>query len=89
MIPGHTKFRVDGNFGLIKRLYHKSTIYGVEQFAEVVIKSSPAGLNKVQRYKNGQVQYFEFKVLGKYFNKLPNIGKYHHFLFKSSDPGAV
>ena len=44
MIAGHTKFKVDGNFGLIKRLYRKSTIYHKEQFLEVVRKSSPAGL---------------------------------------------
>jgi hypothetical protein len=90
MIVGHTKFKVDGNFGLIKKLYRKSTICGKKQIAEVVKKSSPAGLNKVQFYENGQgFQYLDFKVLEKYFKKLPNIGKYHHFLFSADDLGVI
>jgi hypothetical protein len=90
MIAGHTKFKVDGFFGLIKRLYRKSTIYDINGFAEVVIKSSPTGLNKVQRYENSQgFQYFDFKVLEKYFKELPNIRKYHHFLFEASNPKVV
>jgi hypothetical protein len=90
MIAGHTKFKVDGNFGMIKKVYRKSTIYDVDDFVEVVIKSSPKGLNKVQCYENGQgFQYLDFKVLGKYFNKLSNLGKYHHFLFSSDSLGVV
>jgi hypothetical protein len=90
MIAGHTKFKVDGNFGMIKRLYRKSTVYSKEQFEEVVIKSSPAGLNKVQCYENGQgFQYYDFKVLEKFFIKLPNINQYHHFLFSAKHPGIV
>jgi hypothetical protein len=88
MIAGHTKFKVDGNFGMIKRLYHKSTIYTKEQFEGVVTKSS--SLNKVQCYKNGQgFQYFDFKVLEKHFHKLPNINRYHHFLFSADKLGVV
>src|SRR5688572_18779454 len=90
MLAGHTKFKVDGNFGMIKKVYRKSTILEVKQIVEVVIKSSPKGLNKVQRYENGQgFQYLDFKVLGKYFRKLFDISKYHHFLFESSNLGIV
>jgi len=91
MIAGHTKFRVDGNFGMIKKLYRKSTIYNIEQFTEVVRKSSPAGLNKVQCYENGQgFQYLDIKAsLGTYFEKLVGIQKYHHFLFSADNPGVV
>jgi hypothetical protein len=90
MIAGHTKFKVDGNFGMIKKLYRRSTIYTKEQFEEVVKKSSPAGLNKVQCYENGQgFQYYDFKVLAKYFQKIPNINKYHHFHFSAKNPGIV
>jgi hypothetical protein len=74
MIAGHTKFSPDRNFGMIKKLYRKSTIYTKEQFMEVVEKSSPQGLNKVQCYENGQgFQYLDFKILEKYFVKLPKI----------------
>ena len=38
---------------MIKRKYKKSTVYTKEQFEEVVEKSSPAGLNKVQCYEDG------------------------------------
>ena len=54
MLVGHTKFKCDSNFGLIKKLYHKSTIHSKEEFMEIVEKSSPKGLNKVQCYENGQ-----------------------------------
>src|SRR5690349_3578833 len=43
MIPGHTKFKCDGSFGLIKRLYRKSTVDCVDHVAEVVKRSSIKG----------------------------------------------
>lgn len=90
MIAGHTKFKVDGNFGMIKKTYRKSTIYCKEDFVEVVKKSSSQGLNKVQCYENGkEFQYYDFKFLEKYFVKLPSIGKYHHFLFSADRLEAV
>ena len=90
MIAGHTKFKVDGNFGMIKRKYRKSTIYNKEDFIKVVKESSPVGLNKVQCYENCRgFQYLDFKVLEKYFTKLPNIGKYHHFCFSADSLGVV
>ena len=89
MIAGHTKFSPDRNYGMTKKLYWKSTVYTKEQFEEVVKKSS--FLNKVQCYENGQgFQYFDFKeAFEKFFKKLPNINKYHHFLIESSNLGVV
>ena len=52
MIPGHTKFKCDGSFGLIKKLYRKTTVDCVSHIVEVVEKSSSAGLNKPQCYEN-------------------------------------
>ena len=46
MVPGHTKFKCDGSFGLIKKLYRKTTVNCVNDIAEVVKKSSTTGLNK-------------------------------------------
>jgi len=90
MIAGHTKFSPDRNFGMIKKLYHKSTVYRKDDFVEVVNKSSPKGLNKVQCYEEGKgFQYLDFKVLERYFEKLPNIKKYHHFLFSADNLGVV
>jgi hypothetical protein len=91
MIAGHTKFKVDGNFGMIKRKYRKSTIYSKEDFVKIVEESSSQGLNKVQCYESGKgFEYYDFKEkLESYFIKLPKIGKYHHFLFESSNFGVV
>jgi hypothetical protein len=90
MIAGHTKFSPDRSFGMIKKLYNKSTIYTKEQFVEVVKNSSPKGLNQVQCYENGKgFRYTNFKVLEKYFEKLPKIRKYHHFLFSANNLGIV
>jgi len=90
MIAGHTKFKVDGNFGMIKRKYRKSTIYNKEDFIEVVKKSSSQGLNKVRCYKDGEeFKYYDFKVLEKYFEKLFKVGKYHHFLLGADRLGII
>jgi hypothetical protein len=35
MIPGHTKFKCDGSFGLIKKLYRKTTVDCVDHIVEV------------------------------------------------------
>jgi hypothetical protein len=88
MIAGHTKFKVDGNFGMIKKKYRKSTIYSKEDFVKVVERSS--SLNKVQCYKNRRgFSYYDFKVLEKYFEKLFRIGKYHHFYFSADRLGVI
>lgn len=90
MIAGHTKFKVDGNFGMIKKRYRKSTLYCKEDFVKVVEESSSAGLNKVQCYDEGKgFQYLDFKGLEKYFSKLPNIRKYHHFFFSADKPSVT
>ena len=55
MVPGHTKFKCDGSFGLIKKLYRKTTVNCVGDIVKVVKRSSTAGLNKTQCYDNGKV----------------------------------
>ena len=71
MIPGHTKFKCDGSFGLIKikKLYRKTTIDCVNHIVKVVKRSSTAGLNKAQCYDNGKdFQYLDLNsVLGMFF----------------------
>jgi hypothetical protein len=91
MIPGHTKFSPDRNFGMIKKKYWKSTTERIDDFVKVVEESSPAGLNKTQLYKNGHgFQYLDIKGgLEKYYQKLPNIAKYRHFLFSADNLGVV
>src|SRR6266513_2650608 len=51
MVPGHTKFKCDGNFGMIKKLYRRTRVDCLGHVVEVIKKSSPAGLNKAQFYE--------------------------------------
>ena len=55
MISGHTKFKCDGSFGLIKKPYRKTTVNCVDDIVEVVKKSSTIGLNRTQCYKKEKV----------------------------------
>jgi hypothetical protein len=94
MLVGHTKFGPDGNYGIIKYRYRRSKIYTYDQLAETIEKSSKNGINICQRYRN-DVGIVNFKYrdwsgwLSKYFKKLPNITKYHHFSISSQRPGVV
>lgn len=91
MIAGHTKFNVDSYIGLIKKLFRKTEVNCLDDFIKVVEKSSPAGYNRVQCYENGQgFKYYDIRgTLEKYFIKLPNIAKYHHFFFSVNNLGVV
>src|SRR5436190_23883072 len=91
MVPGHTKFKCDGSFGLIKKLYRKTTVDCVDHIVEVVKRSSIARLNKAQCYENGKgFQYLDLNsVLGIFFKKLNGLQKYQHFVFEAAKPGVV
>jgi len=91
MVPGHTKFKCDGSFGLIKRLYRNTTVDCVDHVVEVVKRSSIAGLNKPRRYNGNEgFQYYDIlSSLAAYFKKLPGMQKFQHFLFTSANPGVV
>ena len=91
MIAGHTKFKCDGNFGMIKKLYRRTRVDCVDHVVDVVKRSSPAGLNKTQCYEGGKgFQYLDIKsILGIYFKKLNGLQRYQHFLFEASNLGVV
>ena len=92
MVSGHTKLKCDGSFGLIKKLYRKTTVDCVDHIVEVVKKSSAMGLNKAQCYDSGKgFQYLDLNsVLGIFFlKKLNGLQKYQHFLFKAANLGIV
>ena len=91
MMPGHTKFKCDGSFVLIQKLYRKTTVDCVNHIVEVVKKSSTAGLSKAQCYDNGQgFQYLDLNsVLGIFFKKLSGLQKCQHFVFEAAKPGVV
>lgn len=94
MIVGHTKFGPDGYFGLVRRLYRKSKIYTYNQLVDLIQNSSKNGQNLCQpfRHYNSEPNYQYYKWdswLSKYFKKLPEITKYHHFSFHKEKPGEV
>jgi len=91
MVPGHTKFKCDGSFGLIKRLYRKATVDCVDHVVDVVKRSSIAGLNKARRYNGSEgFQYYDIiSGLETYFKKLPGLQKFQHFLFTRTNPGVI
>jgi hypothetical protein len=91
MVPGHTKFKCDGSFGLIKRLYRNTTVDSVDHVVEVVKRSSISGLNKARRY-NGREAFQYYDILSglvTFFRKLPGVQRFQHFLFTSASPGVV
>ena len=67
------------------------TVDCVDHIVKVVKKSSTAGLNKAQCYKNGKgFQYLDItSVLGIFFKKLSGLQKYQHFVFEAAKPGVV
>src|SRR5207247_1609888 len=87
MVPEHTKFKCDGSFGLIKKLYRKTTVDCMNHIVEVVKRSSTDGLNKVRCYDNGKgFQYLDLNsVLGIFFKKLNGLQKYQHFFLEQLD----
>ena len=54
MVPGHTKFKYDSSFGLIKRLYRKTTVDYIDYIVDIVKKSSITGLNKAWCYNGSK-----------------------------------
>jgi hypothetical protein len=91
MVPGHTKFKCDGSFGLIKGLYRNTTVDSVDHVVEVVKRSSISGLNKARRY-NGREAFQYYDILSglvTFFRKLPGMQRFQHFLFTSASPGVV
>src|SRR5688572_1648832 len=83
MIPGHTKFICDAEFGSIKKAYKNSHINTVDDVEMVINKTSVH--NKSIRYDNGiGWKWKDFNSMLKgHFRTLPNIKKHHHFRFSS------
>ena len=95
LIVGHTKFSPDGYFGLIRRRYRRSQVYTYDQLVSVIEDSSSAGHNLCQRYDGYDkpelnITYKDWSSwLNKYFRKLPNITRYHHFKLDNETPGTI
>ena len=83
MIAGHTRYLVDGCFGLLKRAYRRADIFTMEQLAEVV--KSSAVCNVFESGSN--VNWYAFT--DQYFSKVKGISKLQHFRFSANKKGTV
>ena len=93
MVPGHTKFSPDGFFGLFKLKLKNSEVDDLEDLVKVV-NSSTKGYNIAQTIfdetREKKVLFYSWtKYLKTFFKPLPNILKYHHFIFNQEQPGII
>lgn len=94
LIAGHTKFAPNHCFGMIKKCSKVNFISSIYELAGMIEASSSVGVNKGQFVgtHDGRVivpVYDWASFLGRFFNKLPNVKKYHHFQFSRDEPGKV
>ncbi len=75
MIPSYIKFKCNGSFRLIKKLYYKTKVDYIDHVAEVIKRFSIIGLNKTQHYNDNEgFQYYDIiSNLEIYFKKLPDL----------------
>ena len=85
MRVGHTRCLVDGHFGLIKKLYRHSDTDTLEQFHQVVERSSSSNFGQVSGWQWREWDTF----FPKFFRRIPQITKYQHFRFSMNSPGVV
>ena len=95
MLAGHTKFSPDRFFGLIKKVYRRSSADTLHDLGRIVTESTTAGKN-IPEYTcdttTGQrnVTWYDWTTfLGQFFRNIPSITSYHHFLVADTDKGRV
>ena len=94
LIAGHAKFAPDPCFGMIKKCYKVNFISSIYELAGMVETSSDIGVNKAQLVGTHDnriiVPVYDWaSFLAQYFNRLPNIKRYHHFRFSEDEPGKI
>ena len=92
MVVGHTKFVLDGCFGLLKRIFRKTEVSSLADIEQVVQSSSK--VNECQLVGSQTVDVIVpvrdwANFLSMKFRRLTGVKKYHHFHFSTSFPGAV
>lgn len=94
LIAGHTKFSPDRSFGIIKRVHKVNFVFSLYEFTEMVEASRIIGVNKAQLVgtHDGSIIVLAYNwssFLKQYFNKVPQIKKYHHFRFSKDEPSKL
>ena len=92
LVAGHTKFSPDWGFGLIKRLYRRTSVSCINDIKNVVESSSVVNEACVVGDETGEVQvavYDWASFLSQFFNKIRGITAYHQFFLSCATPGVV
>ena len=95
MIAGHTKFQVDGCFGLIKKKTSLTFISSLLDIADCVLNASPTAKTnypELTGIETGEVLIptYDWKSYHQpYFKKVKYISEQHHFRISSSNSGVV
>lgn len=85
MRVGHTRCMVDGNFGLIKRVYRRSDIDTVTQLGDVVSRSATTNIPQFYPW-----EWREWDtMLSKLFTAVKGIRKFQHFILSEEMAGKV
>jgi len=79
---------------MVKKSYKIKFISSIYELAGMAEASSAIGVNKAQLVATHDnriiVPVYDWALfLGQFFNKLPNIKKYHHFQFSRDEPGKI
>ena len=85
MRVGHTRCLVDGQFGLIKKLYRQCDTDTLTQIAEIVQRSSTSNIPQLFEWQWCEWDSFSPSFL----KKIPLITKHQHFRFSSLTPHKV
>ncbi|XP_072015693.1 uncharacterized protein [Amphiura filiformis] len=92
MVSGHTKFAPDGNFGILKRRFARSTVECLDDMEEVVSSSGVCNIAQLvgDEQQNVAVPTYNWQdFFGNSYRPLPGIKSYHHFRFTQDEPGVV
>lgn len=85
MRVGHTRCMVDGNFGLIKKVYRRSDVDTVAQLSDIVSRSSSTNIPQLYSW-----EWREWDtMLAKLFTAIKGIRKLQHFVFSEEMGGKV
>ena len=88
LLVGHTKFSPDGCFGLIKRLFRRTKVSCLQDFADVVSKSGEVNHPQLTGTQSGQVvvpTYDWTSFFAPRFRPLAGIKRLHHIVISETN----
>ena len=92
MVVGHTKFTPDSCFGLVKQRYQRTHVECLSDIVDVVNKSGYINHARLVDTQAGQVlvpTYDWQTYLSPNFEKIPNIKRFHQFIFLADHPVVI